>query len=293
MAIKNDSCLSVFIAGFGIVISPLPALEKKIGSKVFLPFVTHSRDCRMRIDIVNNGPIPEIPGRNIVFSSDSHWQLYKNKDKYYFKITSREKGRDFISRLAVFPSDFSSGEIYTYSPVGDRDFPLSYPLDQILFIHLAALHRGVLLHACGALIKGNGFVFAGHSGAGKSTIGGLVKKYARANILSDDRIIVKKEKNRFMIYGTPWHGTLPYAFAEQARLEKVFFLKKARANKIIQLSPLEAMRRLGAVSFLPYWDKSFMRKSLSTISELANKNIFFELSFVADSRVIEVINDAI
>lgn len=287
---KNTNCsgLSVSIGGFNIIIGPLEAAEKSRGRELLRPFISEAKK-GINLEVIANRTVSDLPSEARVFSSDSHWQLYKLKNNYYYKVVSREEGYGSIRCLAIFPPDFSCGKIYTDFPVRYRQFPLNYPLDQILLIHLSALNRGILTHACGAVFKGEGILFVGPSGAGKSTIGGLLKEYKQATILSDDRIIVKKEKENFMIYGTPWHGTLSFSSPANAQLKKVFFLKKADKNLITPLSSSEALKRLAAFSFLPYWDKSFMTKVLSTIARLATQDIFFELSFVPDKSVTDLI----
>lgn len=291
MKINHCKYLTINIAGFNIVAGPLQEIEKRIGVKLLKPFIS-GRKQGMQIEIIDQGPISDVHLKTPVFTSNSHWQFYKSDKKYYYKITSKERGRDFISRLAEFSSDFSFGKIHTYSPVGDRDFPLSYPLDQILLIHLSALNKGILVHACGAALENKGLLFVGSSGAGKSTIGGLLKKHKNALILSDDRIVIRKDKTGFFIYGTPWQGTLKSSSPRKTKLQKIFFLKKSRNNKIVPLSGGEGARRLSSFSFLPYWEKASMEKTISAICELANKNIFYELSFYPNEKVADFLSKA-
>jgi len=291
--VKNTHCsgLSVSIGGFNIIIGPLEAAEKSRGRELLKPFISPVKR-GINLEVIGNRPIAGLPSESRVFSSDSHWQLYKLKNNYYYKVVSQEKGYGPIRRLAIFPPDFTCGKIYTNFPARYRQFPLNYPLDQILLIHLSVLNKGILAHACGAVLGQEGILFIGPSGAGKSTIAGLVKEDKQAIILSDDRIIVRKEKDEFRIYGTPWHGTFPDVLNQSAKLKKIFFLKKSPVNQIRRLSPAETNRRLIASSFLPFWDKDFMLKSLPTISELANSGISFELSFKPDKEITGLITNA-
>jgi len=289
---KKDVCITVAIAGFGFVIGPLDIVQQQKAQNLRAFFSKEKHGINLKV--FSNGPIPDISPDRRVFSSGSHWHLYRLNRNYYFKITSREKNKEFISRLAVFPSDFSSARIYTYSPVGDKGFPLEYPLDQILFIHLSALNKGVLLHACGVVLKEQGMIFVGSSGAGKSTIGGLFAEYKQTLILSDDRIIAKKEGSDFMIHGTPWYGSLGLCSPSKARLKKIFFLKKSDRNTITPLSIHESFKRLTSFSFLPYWEKAPLIKTLSTINSIASlKNLCYELSFRPDKSIVGLVEDVL
>jgi hypothetical protein len=290
---KKSSCLSFAIAGFDIRIHGLGQVERERGELMLGPFLSQPSAKAMGIEIISNTPIPNIPVRYRLFSSGSHWQLYKVNNQYCYKITSQNKRSDFTSRLAVFLPDFSSGRIYTYSPVGDREFPLTYPLDQLLFIHLASLHHSVFVHGCAVRQEGKGLLFAGASGAGKSTLGGLFKECRDCLVLSDDRIIIKKEGVQYVLYGTPWHGSLPFSSNQKVPLSKVFFLKKAKRNRLIPLSPAESLRRMICFSFLPYWEKAYMDEVLVSLKDLSRQNIFYELSFRPDKSVVEYIENAL
>lgn len=289
---KNSACIRVSIAGFDFVIGPLDAVQQQKAQnlKTFFSKENHG----INLKIFSNGEIPDMPLDTRIFSSGSHWQLYRHNGDYCFKITSSEKNKEFISRLAVFPSDFSSAKIYTYSPVGDKGFPLEYPLDQILLIHLSALNKGVLFHACGVVLEEKGLIFVGHSGAGKSTIGKLFLKYKQALILSDDRIVAKKEGSDFMIHGTPWYGSLGLCSPDKARLKKIFFLKKSDRNSVTPLSTRESVKYLTSFSFLPYWEKTPLIKTLSTINSIASiRNLCCELSFKPDKNIVGLIEDVL
>src|SRR3990167_3943751 len=289
---KVNACIRVSIAGFDFVISPLDAVQQQKAQNLKAFFSKEKHGINLRV--FSDGEIPDMPIDTRVFSSGSHWQLYRLNRDYCFKITSSEKNKEFISRLAVFPSDFSSSKIYTYSPVGDKGFPLEYPLDQILLIHLSALNKGVLFHACGVVLEKQGLIFVGHSGAGKSTIGGLFSEYKQSLILSDDRIVVKKEGSDFWIHGTPWYGSLGLCSPSKARLKKIFFLKKSDKNSITPLSTCESVKRLTSFSFLPYWEKTHLIKTLSTINSIASsKNLCYELSFKPDKDIVGLVEDVL
>ena len=73
-------------------------------------------------------------------------------------------------------------------------------------MHFLALNSGMLIHAAGWRINDSGWMFAGKSGAGKSTISNLIVEHTGGTFLSDDRIIVRKIKDNFLMYGTPWPG---------------------------------------------------------------------------------------
>src|SRR5439155_21258279 len=150
---------------------------------------------------------------------------------------------------------FTSSEVSLHRPYFvDRRaiYPLDYPLDELLFIHLLAQGRGVELHGCGIVdTSGEACLFIGQSGAGKSTIPRVWHHEPGVTILSDDRIVVREIDGRMMVYGTPWHGDEPFAASGPAKLARIFFLRHASAHRPRALGAGESAARLFACSFVP------------------------------------------
>src|SRR3989449_11671129 len=127
-------------------------------------------------------------------------------------------------KVASVDRGFTAGEVWLhqpYFPSGLPVHPLEYPLDELLLIHLLAAGRGVEVHACGVVApNGQGYLFVGQSGAGKTTMARLWQKAQAGGIriLSDDRIILRKSNGTVWMYGTPWHGEAAMACAARAPL---------------------------------------------------------------------------
>ncbi|MBK8046600.1 MAG: hypothetical protein IPK16_05415 [Anaerolineales bacterium] len=77
---------------------------------------------------------------------------------------------------------------------------------RVLYAWECLAHGGLLLHASGIVRNGLGFVFFGHSGAGKTTIAGLS---APAVVLSDDLVMIRPMADRVVVFGAPFAGALP------------------------------------------------------------------------------------
>ena len=87
-----------------------------------------------------------------------------------------------------------------------------YSIDTVLrIVHTLVLARqgGFLLHAASAVRNGKAFVFAGASGAGKTTLSRLAP--GDADVLSDEISYVRKEADGYYAYGTPFAGELARA----------------------------------------------------------------------------------
>ena len=76
------------------------------------------------------------------------------------------------------------------------DLPLMYPLDQLLLMYYLSKRKGLLVHAAGMVLGGRVYLFAGVSGAGKSTISELLVRARIGKVLSDERMIVREIRGR-------------------------------------------------------------------------------------------------
>lgn len=158
--------------------------------------------------------------------------------------------------------------------------PVRYPMDQILLMYLLAQREGVLIHAAGIDIRGKGYIFPGRSGAGKSIFSRqFVKAKKCADLLSDDRIIVKKIDGAFKTFGTPWPGQGGIAINKHVALSGIFFISHAGYNRIEKLLP---------VVLIPWYDKEVMTSILTFCDDIISNIPVYELFFKPDREIIDV-----
>jgi hypothetical protein len=103
----------------------------------------------------------------------------------------------------------------------------------------------LLLHASGVIRHGRGYVFFGPSGSGKTTVTRLSQDHT---ILSDDLVIIKKQGERFRVYGVPFRGTLPESPRTNAAadLQGLFALVKHSEHRVSPMPTPEAIARLSS-----------------------------------------------
>ncbi|QQR91706.1 MAG: hypothetical protein IPJ88_08365 [Myxococcales bacterium] len=225
-----------------------------------------------------------------VFDSGATWRLIeKNENGLVFALYSPLFG-DVPYKVVRFDHAMQKGEITFH-----RDFffntrrpvvPLEYPLDELILVRKLAMLGGVELHACGVEIQNNAALFIGHSGAGKSTIGNLLKTHTSASILSDDRIVAREFAGCLQAFGTPWHGTAKLAQAKSSKIAALFLLRQASSNCIRRLGPAQAVARLAACSFMPVYDRSSMANCLGFLEHLSLSLPVYELGFYPDEKVV-------
>jgi hypothetical protein len=229
-----------------------------------------------------------------VFDSGSLWQLYRENGSHLFRFTSPALG-SHPYKIASLNKDFTVGHVRLHRAFFPSDvpvYPLEYPLDELLITNWLARGRGVEIHACGLVDgAGNGHLFVGQSGAGKSTMARLWQNRTGAKILSDDRVILRNGGDTIRMYGTPWHGEAGFARPDGAPLTDVFFLRHGHGNERVPLEPVEALGRFFACSFPPFYSPDGLKFTLGFLERIVRTVPCYELGFVPDDRVIALLEE--
>lgn len=240
------------------------------------------------------GELHDSPAGNKKFDSGGLWKLYQQNSNYLFRFTSPAFGT-LPYKQASFSSDFTAGDIVLHRDYFDHRQPidaLEYPLDELLMINLLTLGRGVEVHACGVEDSdGRGYLFVGHSGAGKTTMAKLWQKTRGINVLSDDRVILRCLESRIWMYGTPWHGEAKLACSTRTPLTQIFFLGRGENHEVVSVRPPEAVARLTACSFVPFYNASALDYVLAFFEHVTEAIPCGELRFAPDEGVLDFIRE--
>lgn len=252
-------------------------------------------DFKLTVQKVRRENFPSFPIRSKIFSNETTWSYFMLCDENYLWIDAGSP-EELCDRAVLIDKDFTEGIIYVSDESDRKDpvfDPISYPLDQFLMINLLGKGKGMLVHACGIDYRGNGILFVGNSGAGKTTIANLFDIRQHAAILNDDRIIVRFKNNAPMIYGTPWHGTGRFANPAHVPLKRIFFLKHALKNNITPLKTIDACTMLFTSLFPPFWDPAGITFSLDFCAELAGRVPCNLLTFRPDESAADFLEPQI
>ncbi len=226
------------------------------------------------------------------FDRSGGWQVFRLADHtvYVFRGPLNE-GTWRVFNIVSIHNDGKSGTVYALTPVaGSTVFrPFSYPMSEVICVSLLSGGHGVEVHAVGVCENGIGELFCGVSGAGKSTMAQIWHDSSAAEILNDDRIIIGQQDRTISTYGTPWHGDAHFSAPISAPIQRVFFLHQGSTNRVRELSPQEAVRRLVQCTFMPYWDPEGMDFCLGFLKELATSLDCYELTFVRGPSVVDFV----
>jgi hypothetical protein len=175
-----------------------------------------------------------------------------------------------------------------------------YAIDAVLRItHTLMLVRqgGFLLHSASAVRNGKAFLFAGVSGAGKTTISRLAP--ADATLLTDEISYVRKQdgsmggphkSDGYVAFGTPFAGELGKPGENiSAPVAALYLLAKGPENRIEPVSVADAGRELLANMLFFAEDQELVRSAFETACDFVHDVPVYRLTFMPDARVWEMI----
>ena len=148
--------------------------------------------------VLKSVPLLEQSPAQRLFDSGTTWSLFRSEEGFIFDFSDSSFGTSPYKRLIV--DDVFASATLQISEVAFRPYarslsPLAYPLDELLIMHRLTQEKAIELHGTG-IVRANGDanLFVGHSGAGKSTTTRLWTDVEDVEVLSDDRIIVRRDE---------------------------------------------------------------------------------------------------
>ena len=166
-----------------------------------------------------------------------------------------------------------------------------YSIDAVMrIVHTLVLAKqgGFLLHSASAIRNGKAFLFAGVSGAGKTTISRLAPP--DATLLTDEISYVGKRENDYVAFGTPFTGELAKIGKNtSAPVAALYLLAQGAENRIAPVNAADAGRGLLANMLFFAEDQELVHWAFKAACDFVDRVPVYRLTFVPDARVWELI----
>lgn len=255
------------------------------------------KDINSSVDLQIGNLICQVKSQSLIT-----WEKFIAKNYLQRIITTSEPKSKLTVNLKTwskenfhldFPPDLSEANLYL--PKTIKSFKI---FDFFFKTAIAALflkNDGFFLHSSSFLHNGQGLIFAGKKGSGKSTI---LKLASGFKPLNDDFSIIRKDNNIFYIYSSPFHEKNPIPKTDiKAPVNKVFFLSKASKNGLEELDCHEKVLRFASLILMPN-PKLFLSPRQSALiweliwskaKDFAKKNQAFMLYFKKDPSFLKLL----
>ena len=282
------SRISYSVGGISFGVSALDGMQLALEPGLF-PFAIDSGSCDLEITAEWTNYC-EIPAHPPVFDSGGLWTAYRESGGMVLYFRTQYLGGSPYKKC-WFSDDLSHGRVSLFRRYFDTElpvYPLEYPLDELLMIHRLGRGDGAEIHASGVVTNdGQGRLFVGHSGAGKSTAARLWLQQPGCRVLSDDRIILRISNDAPMMYGTPWHGDAGLAEQASSTVQQIFLLEQSQKNEIVAIPPARAAAELFARTFVPHHHADGLAQTLEFLEKLTALVPISILRCTADARAIQ------
>ncbi len=162
---------------------------------------------------------------------------------------------------------------------------------RFLAAYRALSQQGIVLHSAGLVFDNQAFIFAGHSGAGKTTL--TRKAYrAGARILSDDiNLLLPDEGNGYLAHAVPFAGefgrTLDLHWGEQQSfpVAAIILLEQGEQLALQTAAPAAAIARLVANAPFVNTDAHESAALFDSLTHLVRQTPVFKLINRRDDRI--------
>lgn len=229
------------------------------------------------------------------------WSIYPQQNGWTYVGILPEGFDAQLWKVATFNPGHNLGHIYHPGPEiwlhGNLKALTGFSTDQIWIARLLADRGGCYFHSAGAIVNGKGFLFVGHSDAGKTTTtqmlieaGENASSALDVEILCDDRNIVRRWPAGWRVYGSWSHGDIPLVSAASAPLHAVCFLEQANQNKLIPLTGRrEVLHRMLAYLIKPFQNAAWWHQTLDLVEDLVGAAPYYQMQFTKSGEIVEAL----
>lgn len=150
----------------------------------------------------------------------------------------------------------------------------------------------LLFHGSVIAVDGDGYLFTAKSGTGKSTHTALWRREfgQRAEMINDDKPLLKITEEGILACGTPWNGKHRLGCNKMVPLKAICILERDAKNHIEQISPQAALPMLMQQSFRTGTPDGMMLL-LDKLETIMNRTKIYRLGCNMDPEAAHVAYD--
>lgn len=229
--------------------------------------------------------------RNFALTKNSsslprNWETTQLEGKKVFLIPWKT-GDTSPCKTAVMEEDCARADIWIKRrELETVSFPLS-TLDLLLFSHLLLPRDGIIIHAAAVKINDEAFLFPAASGSGKSTWADLSSRMPSWSVLGEDKIIMRKSGDDYLIFGTPWNPRPEFQKTDSAPLRGIFCLHHSPENQIAEINQFSALQEMLQQAFMPFNERDELDRAVSILEDVIHRVPAYSFGFRPDQSAVD------
>lgn len=255
----------------------------------FTPFQTEVDDSEVIFTLkVDDDFRPEYKGDEIgqFDCGGNNHGVYQLKEGGYQILVS-----DFYQRkcsLLQSNADFSEAVVALNGNDMMRGFGLNNCI-MMMYAFASADKDTLLMHASVIRYEGQGYLFLGVSGTGKSTHTANWQKYVDGcDLMNDDNPVVRFVDGQAVVFGSPWSGKTPCYRNIEAPVGGFVQLKQAPFNKIRKMEVIETFASILPSCSVMKWDKRIYLGVCDTVNNVMEHSNTYLLENLPDEAAVRM-----
>jgi hypothetical protein len=279
--------INLIIADYSLQLHSKLELELEDG---YVPFLSKRENDVHDITVECLSGIPPTLPSNAVLAFEAanetqkFYSIYKLDEGLGFIIYSQQKPNE-IQQMALLDESFTQWKVYSIPTEEGKINPMRYPMGPIIMHYLTVKSEAVMIHASCVFDGKKGRIFTGFSGAGKSTISKIWSE-AGNQVINDDRLIIRKMDNEYVVYNTPMYYR---DISKKAPLDSIFLISHWPENNMKRLGGAMAVSKVMAFCIQNNFDRFFIQNKLNFLADMSLKVSVFELGFVPNASVVDFV----
>ncbi len=215
--------------------------------------------------------------------ADNFWSVYRQNGDMLL-ITNFPDSPSNKTAILKFSLTIREWDLWIENAGYETD-PLDYPLDGLILYYLTSINADIMIHASGVYYGGNGYIFSGISGKGKTTMSQLWDNVG-AEIIHDDRLIIRNTELGYRMFNTPVHKN---DGPREAPVDKIFFIEHGAENGMNPLKEASAVSYVVSNSIQHNYSPEMIARFLGSVSMMCSRVPVATLTFRPDRSIIEYI----
>lgn len=232
----------------------------------------------------------------------SQVEIHKADEGFCIIVPKREhKGNMLQYYVLECTGDYSGMTLYAsdnsvYIAETDRVIEPDIPLLTLIRVACETgmiFHDGFAIHASLVEKNGEGILFLGPSGIGKSTQGMLWEKYQDAEFINGDRPGICLLGDKWYACGMPWDGKDKVYKQFRVPIKACVYLEQAKENSVEGIDYKGSVAALLKQILLPMWDDEAVNLVTQMLTRFAAEVPFYHLKNRADEAATQLVYDMI
>lgn len=261
--------------------------KKTFFSECFTPFLAEEgKTPDMELEIIN--AVPKSRQNGTILLQNREMTICKREDGYVVRFPTMEniveaymtENGEYARIYCLFLSDMQKERENLFHAV------------RLFFLYRAQRSGYTAIHSASICYRRKAWLFAGHSGCGKSTHTALWKKWVGTPYLNGDlNLVGRDETGRWNVYGIPWCGTSGISTVETVELGGIVLLEQAKEDQVKPLSGYEKVLRVMQRMISPAWTEELLDRNLKIAEKLAKEIPVYHLQCTKNPSAVDVIRE--